>query len=94
MDTTNTASKLARLLQSLIRSKSSSPGAPAISAALSTKGRLRRWSSRNTVPGLIALAATESVIAEGISWPAVALSAVAVVPLALSIVLQKKDRHS
>ena len=90
MATTNSAPKLARLLRSLISSKSSDTGASAISDALQTKGRLRRWSARNTVPGLLALAAAESVIAEGISWPAVALSAVCILPLCMSILLQKK----
>jgi hypothetical protein len=94
MDTTNTAPKLARLLTSLQRFKNSGITSTATAALLGSKGRLRRWSARNTVPGLIAFAATESVIVEGISWPAVALSSVAVLPLLLSIIRQKKDPNS
>lgn len=90
MPITNTQTKLARLLTSLIRSKSSQTGATAIASALETKGRLRRWSARNTVPGLLALAATESILVEGISWPAVALSGLAILPLCVSLFLQKK----
>ena len=94
MATMNTAPKLARLLTSLLRSKNSDSASAVTTELLSSKGRLRRWSARNTVPGLLAFAATESVVAEGISWPAVALSAVSVLPLLLSVILQKKDRSS
>jgi hypothetical protein len=91
MGTTNSATRLVRLLKSLTSSVSSKAGRSVISDALQTKGRLRRWSSRNTVPGILALAVTESVAVEGISWPAVALGFVTVLPLMISVFPQKKE---
>jgi len=49
-----------------------------------TKGDLRRWSAKRTVGGVIALTACSDIMANGITWPAVALCAVAVTPLCLS----------
>ncbi len=49
-----------------------------------TKGDLRRWSAKRTVGGVIALTACSDIMAHGITWPAVALCAVAVTPLCLS----------
>ena len=51
-----------------------------------TKGDLRRWSAKRTVGGVIALTACSDIMAHGITWPAVALCAVAVTPLCLSFV--------
>ncbi len=50
-----------------------------------TKGDLRRWSAKRTVGGVIALTACSDIMAHGITWPAVALCAVAVTPLCLSL---------
>jgi hypothetical protein len=55
-----------------------------VTEAFKTKGDLRRWSAKRTVGGLIATTACGDVIAHGISWPAVAMCAVAIVPLCLS----------
>ena len=49
----------------------------------------RKWNARNTVGGILAIATAESVVVEGISWPAVALGVSAVLPLCLDA-LQKK----
>lgn len=49
----------------------------------------RKWSARNTVGGILAIATAESVVLEGISWPAVALGVSAILPLSLDA-LQKK----
>ena len=49
-----------------------------------TKGNLRRWSPKNTVGGVIAGCACEQVVIHGITWPAVCMCLVGVIPLCLS----------
>ena len=49
----------------------------------------RKWNARNTVGGILAIASAESVVVEGISWPAVALGVAAVLPLSLDAIQQK-----
>lgn len=56
-----------------------------ISEAFKTKGDLRRWSAKRTIGGLIATTACGDILAHGMSWPAVAMCAVAVVPLCFSM---------
>ena len=53
--------------------------------AFKTKGDLKRWSAKRTVGGLIATTACADIVTHGISWPAVALCAVAIVPLCISV---------
>jgi hypothetical protein len=55
-----------------------------ISEAFKTKGDLKRWSAKRTIGGLIATTACGDIVAHGMSWEAVALCAVAIVPLCLS----------
>ncbi len=55
-----------------------------VTEAFKTKGDLRRWSAKRTVGGLIATTACGDIVAHGMSWPAVAMCAVAIVPLCLS----------
>ena len=55
-----------------------------VTEVFKTKGDLRRWSAKRTVGGVIALTACSDIMAHGITWPAVALCAVAVSPLCLS----------
>lgn len=55
-----------------------------VTEAFKTKGDLRRWSAKRTVGGLIATTACGDILAHGMSWPAVAMCAVAIVPLCLS----------
>lgn len=55
-----------------------------VTEVFKTKGDLRRWSAKRTVGGVIALTACSDIMANGITWPAVALCAVAVTPLCLS----------
>jgi len=55
-----------------------------LAAALETKGDRRRWNVKNTVGGLIVATACEQIVLHGITWPAVALCAVGVVPISLS----------
>jgi len=56
-----------------------------VTEAFKTKGDLKRWSAKRTVGGLIATTACADIVAHGISWPAVALCAVAIVPLCISV---------
>jgi hypothetical protein len=56
-----------------------------LTEAFKTKGDLKRWSAKRTVGGLIATTACADIVTHGISWPAVALCAVAVVPLCISV---------
>lgn len=49
----------------------------------------RKWSARNTVGGILAITTAESVVAHGISWPAVALGFAAVLPLSLDAIQKK-----
>ena len=85
MATTNTPRKLARLLKSATSSNGWSAGFGALGKYFNS----RKWSARNTVGGVLALATAESVVVEGISWQAVALGCAAVLPLGLDA-LQKK----
>jgi hypothetical protein len=55
-----------------------------ITEVFKTKGDLKRWSAKRTIGGVIALTACNDIMAHGITWPAVALCAVAVTPLCLS----------
>ena len=50
---------------------------------------LRKWNARNTVGGILAIATAESIVVEGISWPAVALGVAAVLPLSLDAIQKK-----
>ena len=49
-----------------------------------TKGDLKRWSAKRTIGGVIAITACNDIIANGMSWHAVALCGISVVPLCLS----------
>lgn len=56
-----------------------------LTEAFKTKGDLKRWSAKRTVGGLIATTACADIVTHGMSWPAVALCAVAIVPLCISV---------
>ena len=56
-----------------------------ITEAFKTKGDLKRWSAKRTIGGVLALTASVEILIHGISWPAVALAAVAVVPITASM---------
>ena len=55
-----------------------------ISEAFKTKGNLKRWSAKRTVGGIIALTACNEIAMNGITWPAVALCLIGVLPLLFS----------
>ena len=56
-----------------------------VTEAFKTKGDLKRWSAKRTIGGVLAFNASEVILIHGISWPAVALAAVAIVPVTASM---------
>lgn len=56
-----------------------------ITEAFKTKGDLKRWSAKRTIGGILAFTASEVILTQGISWAAVVLAAVAVVPITASM---------
>ena len=56
-----------------------------VTEAFKTKGDLKRWSAKRTVGGILALTASDVILVHGISWEAVALAAIAVVPITASM---------
>lgn len=56
-----------------------------ITEAFKTKGNLRRWSAKRTIGGVLALTASETIIVHGISWEAVALAGISVIPITASM---------
>ena len=56
-----------------------------ITEAFKTKGDLRRWSAKRTVGGVLALTASDVILVHGISWEAVALAGIAVIPVTASM---------
>ena len=49
-----------------------------------TKGDLKRWSAKRTVGGIIAITACNDIATNGISWEAVVLCFISIIPLCLS----------
>jgi hypothetical protein len=56
-----------------------------ITEAFKTKGDLRRWSAKRTVGGVLALTASDVILVHGISWEAVALAGISVIPVTASM---------
>tara|TARA_R100001460_G_scaffold81860_1_gene122796 strand:- start:5494 stop:5706 length:213 start_codon:yes stop_codon:yes gene_type:complete len=56
-----------------------------ITEAFKTKGDLKRWSAKRTVGGVLALTASETILVHGISWEAVALAGISVIPITASM---------
>lgn len=56
-----------------------------VSEAFKTKGDLKRWSAKRTIGGLIAGTACYSITEHGMSWEAVAMCAISIVPLVMSL---------
>lgn len=55
-----------------------------VTEAFKTKGDLKRWSAKRTIGGVIATTACADVVQNGMSWPAVAMCFVAIIPICLS----------
>lgn len=56
----------------------------AVEAAAESSGQRLRWSTNNTMGGVIVTTACEQIVMHGITWQAIALCFVGVLPLALS----------
>ena len=56
----------------------------AVEAVAKSSGKRLRWSTKNSVSGVIVVTACEQIVMHGITWPAVCLCLVGVLPLALS----------
>lgn len=56
-----------------------------LTEAFKTKGDLKRWSAKRTIGGMIAGTACYSIAEHGMSWEAVIMSGIAVVPLCISL---------
>jgi hypothetical protein len=55
-----------------------------ITEAFKSKGDLRRWSAKRTVGGLIASTACYDIVTNGMSWEAVCLCGISIIPLSVS----------
>lgn len=60
-------------------------GAIDLTQVFKTKGDLRRWSAKRTIGGVIALTACQHILTYGLSWQAVALAGVGIIPISLSM---------
>jgi hypothetical protein len=49
-----------------------------------SSGNRLRWSTKNTMGGLIVTTACEQIVMHGVTWPSIALCFVGILPLALS----------
>lgn len=49
-----------------------------------TKGDHKRWSAKRTIGGTIAITACADIVEHGMSWPAVVMCAIAIIPISLS----------
>jgi len=58
--------------------------ARALEALAEHSGQRLRWSTKNTMGGLIVSTACEQIVVNGISWEAIAMLVVGILPLALS----------
>lgn len=56
-----------------------------VTEVFKTKGDLKRWSAKRTIGGLIAITACNDIVANGISWPAVVLCAISIIPLSVAL---------
>ncbi len=57
----------------------------AITEIFKTKGDLKRWSAKRSIGGILAVTACEEIIRHGLTWPAVALAAVSIIPITASM---------
>ena len=56
----------------------------AAEAIADSSGNRLRWSTKNTMGGLIVTTACEQVVIHGITWPSIAMCLVGILPLTLS----------
>jgi hypothetical protein len=56
-----------------------------VTEVFKTKGDLKRWSAKRTIGGLIAVTACNDIVTNGISWPAVVMCVISIIPLVVSL---------
>ena len=49
-----------------------------------TKGKLKRWSAKRTIGGVIVVTACSTILDNGLSWLAVIMCAIGIAPICLS----------
>jgi len=57
---------------------------------LKQTGNRKRWSTRNTISGILVAVVAEDAVRHGLSWEGVALAFCAVLPLSLSVLSRAK----
>ena len=57
--------------------------AEAVGKVAGSSGKRLRWSTRNSVTGLVVVTACEQIVANGISWEGVTLAFIGLLPLAI-----------
>ena len=55
-----------------------------ITEVFKTKGNLRRWSAKRTIGGIIVMTACSTILEQGITWEAVVMCGIGIVPISLS----------
>ena len=55
-----------------------------ITEIFKTKGNLKRWSAKRTIGGVIVLTACSTILETNVSWEAVIMCAIGIVPISLS----------
>lgn len=63
-----------------------------VTEAFKTKGDLKRWSAKRTIGGLLAMTACSDIVANGMSWEAVVLAFISILPICMSF-LEKENRN-
>lgn len=67
-------------------------GLEAAKAGFNSAGNRKRWSTRNTVSGVLTGVVAEQALLNGLTWEGVALAFCAVLPLALSVIPSRRFR--
>ena len=49
-----------------------------------TKGKLKRWSAKRSIGGVIVVTACSTIIEDGLSWLGVIMCAIGIIPICLS----------
>jgi len=55
-----------------------------VTEVFKTKGDHKRWSAKRTIGGTIAITACSNIAEHGMSWPAVAMCLIGIIPISLS----------
>lgn len=55
-----------------------------ITEMFKTKGDTKRWSAKRTIGGIIAVTACADITENGMTWMAVAMCGIAIIPISLS----------